>query len=96
MLSQRAHLSRINRIRSLANKPKLDRHENPNSESVKKNNPVEHAVSNSIPTSFDALHTQSVLEPCYVISRPTIRTAIYTVESECDLRDVVEEQATNH
>jgi hypothetical protein len=34
------HLSRINNIRSLANKPKLDKHANPNNASVKKKIPI--------------------------------------------------------
>ena len=35
------HLSFMNRIRSLANSPRLDKHENPNSANVKERIPVE-------------------------------------------------------
>ena len=37
---QVTHLSFMNRIRSLANNPRLDKHENPNSANVKKKIPV--------------------------------------------------------
>ena len=38
-----ANLSRMNNIRSLANKPKLDKHEKPKSAKVKKKMPVDYA-----------------------------------------------------
>jgi hypothetical protein len=56
------HLSFMNKIRSLANSPRLDKHENPNSANVKKKMPVRTGENrgkrkqthqaNSYPTDF--------------------------------------------
>lgn len=57
----------MNRILSFANNPKLDRHENPNSASVKKNIPANKNIRHWA-IRAKVLHTKAILESCDIIS----------------------------
>ena len=61
-----ANLSRINKIRSFANSPRLDRHEKPKRARVKKNTPEKWLVDKS-PPGRNA-RTESILESGNVIA----------------------------
>jgi len=60
-------LSRMNNTRSLENKPKDERQENPNKASVKKNRPGIHRLASPC-TLPQNEHTQSVLEARDIVS----------------------------
>ena len=65
------YLSRMNRILSFANKPRLDRHEKPNRARVKKNIPIQMRNIRSrdkLETGRPDGLTKAVLETCNVIS----------------------------
>ena len=61
-----ANLSRINKIRSFANSPRLDRHEKPKRARVKKNTPEKWLVDKS-PPGRNA-RTESILESGNIIA----------------------------
>lgn len=61
-----ANLSRINKIRSFANSPRLDRHEKPKRARVKKNTPEKWLVDKSPPGGN--ARTESILESGNIIA----------------------------
>jgi hypothetical protein len=85
----------MNRIRSLANSPRLDRQENPNNARVKKKTPYQRVVLVSRKHTKDNGLTQPVLEPSDII------TVLEWSRRGCgkqnlNVRDVVEEKSANH
>ena len=61
-----SHLSLMKRIRSLANNPRLDKHENPNRAKVKKNTPAD-ATSINVHHPNAEVRTQSILKSTDII-----------------------------
>ena len=61
-----ANLSRMNKIRSFANSPRLDRHEKPKRARVKKNTPEKWLVDKSPPDGN--ARTESILESGNIIA----------------------------
>ena len=58
----------MNRIRSLANSPRLDKHENPNKANVKKKMPVKTVRTEESKTKLiKQTRTQPILETCNII-----------------------------
>lgn len=57
----------MKRIRSLANSPRLDKHEKPNRAKVKKNMPVKQASARYIPIRTKEMLTQSILESTNIV-----------------------------
>ena len=77
------HLSFMNRIRSLANSPRLDKHENPNSANVKKKMPVTTIrTEESKGKLFKQIRTHSILETRNIIPETTT-----SVSNELNITD---------